>query len=89
MNSRWVKYAAIFGFWTLLALLLAGSNFLYRISAGLPPRYVSELRTDLLDYWIWAALTPAIGETVPLQQKYLGANDRNPLCRLSCFRLGA
>lgn len=60
MKSVWVKFGAIFGFWTLLALLLAGSNFLYRISAGLPARYMSELRVDLLDYWIWAALTPAI-----------------------------
>ena len=60
MKRAWVKFAAIFGFWTLLALLMAGSNFLYRIAAGLPARYVSELRIDLLDYWIWAALTPAI-----------------------------
>jgi two-component system, LytTR family, sensor kinase len=60
MKNAWVKFAAIFGFWTLLALLLASSNFLYRVSAGLPARYMAELRVDLLDYWIWAALTPAI-----------------------------
>jgi hypothetical protein len=60
MKSAWVKFAAIFGFWTLLALLLVSSNFLYRVSAGLPARYIAELGVDLLDYWIWAALTPAI-----------------------------
>jgi hypothetical protein len=60
MKSAWVKFAAIFGFWTLLALLLVSSNFLYRVSAGLPARYMAELGVDLLDYWIWPPLTPAI-----------------------------
>jgi len=60
MKNTWVKIAAVFGFWTLLAVLLAGSNLLYRVSAGLPARSMFELRVDLLDYWIWAALTPAI-----------------------------
>lgn len=60
MKNTWVKLAAVFGFWTLLAFLWAGSNALYRVSAGLPARFPSELRGDLLDYWIWAGFTPAI-----------------------------
>jgi len=60
MNSAWVKFAAIFGFWTLLAFLRASSNSLYRVSSGIPSRYMFELRSAMLDYWIWVTLTPAI-----------------------------
>ena len=53
-----------FGFicagWTLLAVLLTLSNALYRITVGSPPRFLATLRFSLLDYWIWALLTPVI-----------------------------
>ena len=44
MKRMWAKLGAIFGFWTLLALLWAGGNILYRISAGFPIYYATELR---------------------------------------------
>ena len=54
------KLAMIFAGWTLLALLWAGSIAISRASVGAPTHFVHTLRLCLLDYWIWAALTPII-----------------------------
>jgi two-component system, LytTR family, sensor kinase len=54
------KFGAIWAVWTLLAVVLAGTNALYRINVGEAAKFWSSLRFGLLDYWIWAALTPII-----------------------------
>jgi two-component system, LytTR family, sensor kinase len=54
------KFAAIWGVWTLLAILLAVTSALDRINVGEAANLWHSLRIGLLDYWIWAALTPVI-----------------------------
>jgi two-component system LytT family sensor kinase len=54
------KIAAVWGVWTFLAIVLAGTNALYRVNVGEAARFWQSLRIGLLDYWIWAALTPII-----------------------------
>jgi signal transduction histidine kinase len=54
------KFAIICAVWTLLAILLAATSALYRLNVGEPARFWGSLRVGLLDYWIWAALTPII-----------------------------
>jgi two-component system LytT family sensor kinase len=60
VKNTLVKFAAIWGVWTVLAILHASANALYRINVGQPGRLAHDLRIVLLDYWIWAALTPII-----------------------------
>jgi two-component system LytT family sensor kinase len=55
-----IKFAAIWGVWSLLALLLAGASALYRINLGEAARFWQTLQLGLFNYWIWAALTPVI-----------------------------
>ena len=60
MKSNLAKFGAIWGVWTLLAIALAGTNALNRITVGAPAGLWRDLRFELLNYWIWAALTPII-----------------------------
>jgi len=60
VKRAFFKFAIIFAGWTLLAVLLAGSNAIYRATVGVPTGFLANLRTSLVDYWIWAALTPII-----------------------------
>jgi signal transduction histidine kinase len=60
VKSFWSKAAVVVGVWTLLALILATTNALVRATLGLPSQFWSMLGSSLVDYWIWAALTPVI-----------------------------
>ncbi len=60
MKRTLAKYGAIWGVWTLLAVLLAGESALYEINIGETARFWHSLRIGLQDYWLWAALTPII-----------------------------
>jgi two-component system LytT family sensor kinase len=74
VKSALAKLAAIFGVWTLLAVILAGTNALYRVNLGEPARFWHGLSVNLLDYWIWAALTPVIfyfAKKFPFQRRKL------------------
>ena len=54
------NFVIIFAGWTLLALLWASSIAISRAYVDIPTRFFQTLRLCLLDYWIWAALTPII-----------------------------
>src|SRR5271165_6835848 len=60
MKRTLIKFAAIWGFWTLLAIIFAGASALYRINLGVAVNIWPTFRSVLLGYWIWAALTPVI-----------------------------
>jgi hypothetical protein len=60
MKNALVKLAAIWGVWTALAILLASASALYRINVGQPAQLAHNLRIVLLNYWIWAVLTPIV-----------------------------
>ena len=54
------KLGAVWGIWTLSAFVAASASALYQINIGEAPRFWPALRMVLLNYWIWAALTPII-----------------------------
>ncbi len=60
MKRELAKFGTIWVVWTVLAILLAGTNALYRINVGEPAKFWPSLRMGLLNYWIWATLTPVI-----------------------------
>ena len=60
MKNTLVKLAAIWGVWTMLAILLASASALDRINVGQPALLAHDLRFVLPYYWIWAALTPIV-----------------------------
>jgi signal transduction histidine kinase len=60
VNRAAVQLRNSFACWTALGVTYAVNRALYRVSLGSPADFVGELRTDLVDYWIWAALTPVV-----------------------------
>jgi hypothetical protein len=60
MKKQAVRFGAILAGWTLLAIFLAANRSLYRFTIGQPASFVENLRPVLVDYWLWALLTPAI-----------------------------
>lgn len=52
--------ALIWFSWTALALMLATSTYLRQLAEGRDPSFLRLLRSALLDYWIWAALTSVV-----------------------------
>ncbi len=60
MKEQLAKLGILFAGWSLMAAFLAASRSLYRVTLGRPGDFLHLLRLDLIDYWIWVALTPAI-----------------------------
>lgn len=60
MKKQAVRLGILFVGWSLLAVFLATNRTLFRLTVGLPVDFVGALRPILLNYWIWAALTPAV-----------------------------
>jgi signal transduction histidine kinase len=60
MRKSAIQLGASFAGWSLLALIAVATKALYYQRAGVPVDVGQELRDTLLDYGIWAALTPAI-----------------------------
>ena len=60
MKKQAVRLGAIFVGWTLLAMFWAANRSLYRVTIGQPASFVETFRPILLDFWLWALLTPAI-----------------------------
>ena len=60
MKRTLTKFGAIWGVWTVLAIVLATTDALYRINVGEAAKFWHSLRICLFNYWIWAALTPVI-----------------------------
>ncbi len=60
MKRFWIKFGLVAGGWTALALILAANKYVRLLSSGTPSPFGRLLRWPLLDYWIWAALTPLV-----------------------------
>ena len=60
VNRAVVQLRNSFACWTALGVTYAANRALYRVSLGAPADFLGELRADLFDYWIWAALTPVV-----------------------------
>jgi signal transduction histidine kinase len=55
-----VQLACILGGWTALILVDSGQQVVDQVRVGAPITYVAALRSCLVNYGTWAALTPAI-----------------------------
>lgn len=74
MKSAWYKIAAVFGAWTLLALILGVNRYIRLLSVGEHTSFYSAVRPGLFDYWIWAALTPLVfwlAKNIPFTRRRL------------------
>jgi len=60
VKRAFTRLGIIFAGWTLLAVLQATNLAIYRVDVAVPIRFLQTLRFCLLDYWLWAALTPII-----------------------------
>jgi signal transduction histidine kinase len=58
--SRVRSGAAVWAGWTALALFFAVSNSLTYLSTGRPANWSLSIRRSLLEWWLWALLTPII-----------------------------
>lgn len=58
-NLFW-KGCLIFGTWTSLALVGAGSRYVRALASGSRASFVELVKPFLHEYWIWAVLTPLV-----------------------------
>src|SRR5262245_11566965 len=52
--------ATVFAAWTVLALFFAISASLTYVSNGRPANWALSIERSLLDWWLWALLTPVV-----------------------------
>jgi two-component system LytT family sensor kinase len=55
-----VRLGIIFGGWTSLALLATVNSYVVRTKLGMPGEFAKTAAGIFLEYWIYAALTPAV-----------------------------
>jgi signal transduction histidine kinase len=67
MRRRVRIWLAIWGGWTALALFFAVSASLTYLSTGRPGNWALSIRRSLLEWWLWALLTPIV---VALARRY-------------------
>lgn len=59
-RSGWTKWLLAFGCWTLLALVFASQSYVYSAATGEDKGWKRVLAWTLVDWYIWAALSPFI-----------------------------
>ncbi|HEX8289060.1 MAG TPA: histidine kinase [Pyrinomonadaceae bacterium] len=59
-NRKWKPFAVLFGVWTLLGLSFAAISYLAALSENRPASAWAIFSTNLLRFYIWAALSPLI-----------------------------
>jgi hypothetical protein len=60
LDRSWARYLVVWAFWTLFGLIDAGQMLYFRQSMGKPVPFWSAMAVGFCDWYIWAALTPAI-----------------------------
>jgi len=60
VRRRWVIWLLVFSAWTALAIFFAVSSSLTYVSTYQPPRWRFTLVMSLTEWYVWAALTPAV-----------------------------
>ncbi|RDS82698.1 sensor histidine kinase [Dyella psychrodurans] len=60
-TQKWKVVSLAFGFWTMLALSYTASTVLGGISEGHPVAWSRALSWNLIDFYLWMALTPLVG----------------------------
>ncbi|HEY3927046.1 MAG TPA: histidine kinase [Candidatus Koribacter sp.] len=72
MKRIFLRLGIIFGGWTTLGLLASANMYLVRTHLGFRGDFVKTASGVLLEYWIYAALTPAVlyvAQRLPLGRK--------------------
>lgn len=59
-DREWARWVVIFGCWTLLALVFANHSYVYSAATGEDKGWSGVIAWNLVDWYIWAALTPFI-----------------------------
>lgn len=80
-----LKFAAIASAWSLLAVVWAVDMHARLLMAGRPDQFGSRLLKSLLDYWIYAALTPLVFWVARRFRFMRGAYLRALLAHAGCF----
>jgi two-component system LytT family sensor kinase len=60
MPQRVRNWLAVLCGWTALALFFAASNSLTYLSTGRPGNWALSIQRSLLEWWLWALLTPIV-----------------------------
>src|SRR3954454_7071555 len=60
MERRVRMWIAVWGGWTALALFFAASASPTYLSTGRAANWALSIRRSLLEWWLWALLTPAV-----------------------------
>src|SRR3954449_5213155 len=60
MERRVRIWIAVWGGWTALALFFAASASLTYLSTGRAANWTLSIRRSLLEWWLWALLTPIV-----------------------------
>ena len=55
-----IRLGIIFGGWTSLALIASVNSYVVRTKLGMPGEFMKTAAGIFLEYWIYAALTPAV-----------------------------
>lgn len=59
-KQRWIYRGVIFGCWTAISLVYSSHLFFYHNLLGEPTTWRLQLAEAFADFYVWAALTPAI-----------------------------
>ena len=60
MKRIFLRLGIIFGGWTTLALVASVNSYVVHIKLGMPADFTKIATGHVLEYWIYAALTPAV-----------------------------
>lgn len=60
MRQRILWGLGIFVVWTILALVFVAQSYLRNQGVGVPTTWAQSMRVQLLTFWTWALLTPAV-----------------------------
>lgn len=60
LERRWVRWGLYLSFWTFLGLFNTGQTYYLRSSFGKPIVFWRALAFGLVDWYLWAALTPIV-----------------------------
>jgi two-component system LytT family sensor kinase len=74
VRQRILWGAGIFLVWTILALVFVPQQYLRNQGAPIPPTWAQSTLSQLLTFWAWALLTPAViwfGRRFPVDKRHI------------------
>jgi len=59
-RRRVVSWLLVLAAWTLITIIFAGQNYAFAVARGRSDSFLRELLTASTEWYVWAALTPAV-----------------------------